>query len=76
MQETWPETLKAVVTRPMWWPEIYSGVVRRRELAPYHLEPWKEKRQPRYQCWCRSAMNVLVKRGEIRQLPDKRYSPT
>jgi hypothetical protein len=75
MHETWAETLKAIVDRPMALAEIYSGVRRRRNLTPRDLEPWEGDKQPRYQCWCRSELAKLVKRGEVRHLARGRYAP-
>ncbi|MPY73667.1 MAG: hypothetical protein GEU87_05355 [Alphaproteobacteria bacterium] len=76
MSETWAETLKAVIRRPMEMDEIYAEVRRRRKLTPHLLEAWPGNKQLRYQHWCRSELAKMVKRGEIQHTGRGQYAPS
>lgn len=39
--------------------EIYREMEGRQLVTPYHLQPWKDGGQPRYQCWIRRCITNL-----------------
>lgn len=48
--------------------ELYKAIVTHPLVTPYHQEPWKPGRQPRYQCWARRCLSNLVRRGVVRRV--------
>jgi hypothetical protein len=65
--ESWERAVLQVLLRyypqevPM--PTVYAGIADFRTLTDYDKEPWKDNLQPRYECWTRSTLNILRRKG-------------
>jgi hypothetical protein len=40
--------------------QIYAKMKNHPLVTEYHLEPWREGGQPRYQCWIREYLSALI----------------
>jgi hypothetical protein len=45
--------------------QIYSIMKNHPLVTEYHLEPWREGGQPRYQCWIREYLTFLIREKKI-----------
>jgi hypothetical protein len=45
--------------------QIYAKMKNCSLVTEYHLEPWKEGKQLRYQCWIREYLTALIKDKKI-----------
>ena len=53
---------------------IYDAVVGSSLVTPYHLEPWRPGKQPRYQCAIRRTLTTLVVEGRVERVGHGKYS--
>ena len=53
---------------------IYSAMVTSPLVMPYHLEPWRGKLQPRYECAIRRVLSDLVSEGRVARVGRGQYS--
>ena len=53
---------------------IYDAMVTSPLVTPYHLEPWRPGKQPRYQCTIRRTLSTLVGEGRVTRVGYGRYS--
>ncbi len=45
--------------------QIYAKMKNHPLVTEYHLKPWREGKQPRYQCWIREYLTALIKDKKI-----------
>ena len=53
---------------------IYDAMVGSHLVTPYHLEPWRPGKQPRYECAIRRILTTLVHEGSVARVGRGQYS--
>lgn len=80
MSETWEEailhTMKRLGGKGLPLQKIYKGMETHSLVTPYHGQSWKPDKQARYECWIRSVLARLKKKGLVKQIARAIYSLT